>query len=94
MKQISKFPMVATNALFLDLPKGAEILSVAHTQGDLYLWALVDPEAELETRLLEIRETGDSVFEHAEIDRKFLGTVLAEEQEWHIFERQWKGSAR
>jgi hypothetical protein len=67
------------------MPVGAKPLSV-HAQGDdLFLWALVDTEAELEDREFVIVGTGHELPDHA---GEFLGTALLADGRLvlHVFE--------
>jgi hypothetical protein len=70
----------------LELPFGAEVLSVA-CQGDrLCLWALVEPDAPKELRRFRVLGTG---WEFERAGRvKFVGTALMQDGAlvWHVFE--------
>lgn len=56
----------------IQMPKGAQVLSVHVQNGDPHLWALVDPSAEVETREFQIVGTGHPI----EGDPgRFIGTV-------------------
>lgn len=60
----------------IEMPQGAQVLSVGWQQNGIvngvYLWALVDPDAELEKRRFAIIGTGH---EFSEEDAAHLGTV-------------------
>jgi len=63
MKRIYKYPLELTDTQFVELPLGAEILTV-QMQGDrLCLWAMVNtlPEAIKKNRRIEIIGTGNPV---------------------------------
>lgn len=62
MKAIWKFPVPTTDeGSVLEMPRGAEILTV-QTQGDsVQLWALVDPDAQTELRTFKTYGTGQSL---------------------------------
>lgn len=83
MKTIWKF--ILAPDITLDLPRGAEILSVREQGGNICLWALVDPQADQTTRRFVVIGTG-----HAVPDGPlwFLGTAhLAGGQlDFHVFE--------
>jgi len=49
-KTIWKFTLDLVDEQQVSLPKDAEILSVQVQNGNICLWALVNPEAEKETR--------------------------------------------
>ncbi len=92
-KTIYKYPLQTTNVQILELPKGAEVLTV-QTQNDTpQLWAVVDPENELEKRIIEIIGTGhpvrSSTVWRANISRKYISTyqLFAGKGVFHVFER-------
>jgi hypothetical protein len=58
VKTIWKFAFKITDQVNFHMPAGAEILTVQMQIGEPCLWALVDPEAERETRTIFIRGTG------------------------------------
>lgn len=69
----------------LDMPVGAEVLSAREQGNDICIWALVDPEALLETRSFGVFGTGHSV---PDVPLKFLGTAHLENSAlvFHAFE--------
>lgn len=73
----------------LMLPLGARILTVQEQNGEGYMWALVDPEAELAPRKIHIVGTGSDATDVAR-GAQYLGTFQAVEGGhifvWHIFE--------
>lgn len=50
-----------TDDITIDLPTGAQILCVQMQRDVPYVWAMVDPEAPLESRSLRIYGTGEPV---------------------------------
>lgn len=67
-------------ALFL--PVGAEILHVGIQREQLWIWAKVDPDAQLENRIFRTVPTGGSVPETS----KHVGTVITDQFVWHLLE--------
>lgn len=70
----------------VEMPKGAEVLTV-QLQGEmLVMWALVDPEQERETRSFSIVYAR----EHARVDAScYIGTAQTSNGlEWHVFEEK------
>ena len=58
-KTIWKFPLEITDEQSVEMPKGAQLLSVAMQGGsDCCLWALVDPSDIRESRKVNIYGTG------------------------------------
>lgn len=89
-KTIWKFTLDLVDEQQVSLPKDAEILSVQVQNGNICLWALVDPEAEKETRYFEIFRTGHLIYCDMRIERKFIGTVQISYESklvFHVFVR-------
>ena len=68
------------------MPEGAELLSVANKNGNLFLWAMVDPSKENQCRWIEIIGTGTPITMNI-VGRKFIGTAVVNPFVWHVFER-------
>lgn len=68
------------------MPIGAEILCVAEQGDRLYLWALVDPDAETEARAFVAYGTGHHISNPERL--RFVGTALlcAGNLVLHVFE--------
>lgn len=83
MKTIHKYEIPLQGGI--DIPKGADILSVGNQGGGLYLWALIEPSTSLEHRDIIVVGTGHP-FNHP--TTVFIGTVHfpAVNLVWHIFE--------
>jgi hypothetical protein len=75
VKTIYKYPLGAKTVNYIELPKGAEVISVQEQRGGVNVYALVDNEIE-ETETFEVLMygTGHKVTERID-DYKFLGTV-------------------
>ena len=88
-KSIWKFVLDTTDKQELEMPKGAELLSVQEQHGQPCLWALVDPNEVNESRIFEIFGTGHPVPYDMEVKRKFIGTYQLAEGDFigHLFER-------
>ena len=65
------------------LPKRAEILTMQMQHGIPTLWALVDPENELEDRVIDVVGTGWEVKDNM----KYICTYMDGPFVWHAFER-------
>jgi hypothetical protein len=74
----------------LQMPIGAEILTIQTDQKNNHptIWALVDPESEVEDRHFELYGTGHSIEDDAGVERKYIGTYQYQKGEFvgHIFE--------
>ncbi|WP_020403778.1 DUF7352 domain-containing protein [Gracilimonas tropica] len=69
--------------------EGAEILKIAYQNGELYLWAMVDSEADEEERNFCIVGTGNKLSSKAK-NGTYLETVFQQGYVWHIFEYNCK----
>jgi len=87
MKTIWKFPIAAVTSLRVDMPKGAEILTLQRQGDDACLWAIVDPNAEKKARYFEIHGTGNPMYSDMGVERKYIGTFQVPPFVWHVFER-------
>ena len=87
MVKIFKYPVSITDSFTLDMPKGADILSFQIQEGNPYIWALVNPEAEIEKRTFRLAGTGHPI-EELPLDLFFIGTVqmVGGNLVWHLFE--------
>lgn len=82
MKTIWKFPLAADG--LVRMPIGAEILSVQVQDGQPVIWALVDSDAETETRMFRVVATGQHFAPRPE-DR-YVGTMQLGQLVFHIFD--------
>lgn len=72
----------------IELPIGAEVLSVAFQRDKLCLWAKVDTEAKTETRSFGAFGTGHEIFDEKVINHKFIGTAHMDNGlVFHVFEK-------
>lgn len=85
MKKIFKYKLPVEDLATVEMPQGAEILSVG-TQGpaELFVWALVDPEAPVGLQYFNIRGTGHDA--DGDLGR-FVGSVtMSIGLVFHVFE--------
>jgi hypothetical protein len=84
---IWKFPLVQGRTNHIEMPVGAEILTVQVQDIVPSIWALVDPNAEKEVRSFNTFGTGHPIEE--DIARKYIGTYQlgGGELVFHVFER-------
>jgi len=83
---IWKYNVPVEDEVTLEMPKGARLLSFQAQEYDLVLWALVDPNANIEMRRFNVYGTGHPI---PSIEQQYIGT--AQEQGvgslvWHLFE--------
>lgn len=86
MTVVYKYQLNASQATRLELPVGATPLRVDIQSGSYCLWAMVDPDAETETRTFEIFGTGHPM---PDFERRFINTFLVNGGSYvfHAFER-------
>ncbi len=77
--------LLAGQGMFaVDMPKGARVTLAGMQHGMLTLWAIVDPEAERETREFCLRGTGKPLPTNCEHVYSFMQNEG--EFVWHLFE--------
>lgn len=72
MRQIWKYALEPRERTELLIPKNARVLSVQAQQGQVMIWALVDPSEPMETRRFVVVPTGQP-FEESRLH--YLGSV-------------------
>ena len=83
MKTIWKFPLSLGNEVQpLDMPAGAQVLTVADQHGLPTVWMEVDDKFPNETRHFRIHGTGHTV----EDGGTYIGTGVGQEFVWHVYE--------
>ena len=89
MNAIWKFQLKVTDLQEVEMPKGAQVMSVQEQNGALCLWAAVDSEQPKENRVIEIIGTGNPI-PTTTTDRHFIGTAQMQKGAlvWHVFERK------
>lgn len=87
-KQVWKFEVIGNN-LPINMPKGADILTIQEQKEKCFIWALVDPQNELEERFFELYGTGVDIPCDMGIDRYYINTVQFDGGDlvFHLFER-------
>lgn len=95
MRTIWKWPLRLMSwnelAIDVDMPAGAELVTVAVQHNTICIWALVDPEQPAERRRFKIVGTGH---QELEPNDRYIGTVMTQETVmtqdqtfvWHVFE--------
>lgn len=86
MKVIYKYRLDITDHQRVLMPRFANLLCVAEQRSDLMLWALVDPQAALDSREIRIVGTGNPIPNASEL--KHIGSVVMSNSVfvWHVFE--------
>ena len=73
MKSVHKYSLIVTDEQTLDLPRGAEILSVANQREHIVLYALVDTDVKaIDRHTIYVHGTGHGVYGDG---IAFIGTV-------------------
>ena len=87
MKTIWKFPILEPHEYNeIEMPEGADVLTVQMQGKTMCLWAIVDPEAPKVPRMFNVCGTGNSMLEH--VQRRYIGTIQMHGGQYifHIFE--------
>ena len=88
-KTIWKYEFKTNSLVNIEMPIGAEILTVQSQQDKTCFWALVDPKAKLKQRCFEIIGTGHTIWEQqGQAERKYIGTYQLHGGDlvFHVFE--------
>jgi len=87
MKVIYKYPLEITDTQAVNMPHGAQLLSVQKQNGELCLWALVDTAQPTAPRQIVIVGTGNPI----QNPGTYVDSVQMENEwgvlVWHIFDR-------
>ena len=84
MKTVWKFPLDLNRLSYVRMPTGYEILKIDCQDDQPMIWALVDPEAPMDTHGFLIRGTGHPVPDGmGHIASFFQGPFV-----WHVFQRK------
>lgn len=81
---IAQYPLTVTSRQVLQMPQGAALLTVYVQQGQLMLWALVNPAAPITTRAIAVVETG-AVVPAVSLDI-YIGAGHEDRMSWHVFD--------
>lgn len=87
-KRIWKYE-INPNKVIVEMPKGAEILTIQTQNETPCIWALVNPENEKELRHFEVFGTGQNVYCDMGVERKYINTFQLDNGSlvFHLFER-------
>ena len=85
MRQIWKYPLALVDKQTIQMPTGAEVLSVQLQEGVPYMWVLVGPEPERVERIFHVYGTGHPIPNYIS-KRMFIGTWQYPGLVFHLFE--------
>ena len=82
-----------TNPIEIEMPVGAKILSIQNQNDQIALWAIVNNEAEMETRKFKVVGIGWDLNSPVGLSKglsvdNYIGTVQIDEFVWHVFEKK------
>ncbi len=88
-EEIWKFTLEPGTGQKIEMPDGAEILTVQTQNEQAHLWAQVDPRAAKCLRTFEVFGTGHSIHYDMGVERKYIGTFQlgGGALVFHVFER-------
>lgn len=87
MKTIYKYEMPSEDRPSIQMPDGAEILTVQRQNNAICLWAMVEPNNPPTIRHFETFGTGQIIPGDMGIERRYIGSVQEKFYVWHVFER-------
>jgi len=89
MVTIGKYTLPFFGEIKLDIPYGAQFLSVNMHERKIVMYAIVDQDSTVECRKFRIYSTGGNIERSDLHSLRFIGTVQDEHwsEEWHVFER-------
>ena len=89
MKTIWKFPLKDGDVQRIEMPKGAQILTVQRQYEQPCVWAIVDVDdgSLTEMRVFEVHGTGNPLPDEKGVERAYVGTFQQPPFVWHLFER-------
>ena len=90
IKKVFKYNVMVADSFHLEIPIGAEILTVQVQRGVPQIWALVDPSLQNEVRTFRLSGTGHPVdVSDYRDDLKYIGTFQIDSGYlvFHLFER-------
>lgn len=89
MRTIWKFPLAVEDFQKIEMPKGAEVLTVQTQNESLCIWAILNPSANTtELRGFWVLGTGNPVVHEDHIGR-YVGTAQLRGFVWHVFEHDY-----
>ena len=86
MTTIWKFPLTVTDSQRVEMPEGAQLLTVQLQGNQPCLWAVVDSDNETEDRYFEIYDTGNPIRGDINETAKYIATFQQGPFVWHVFE--------
>lgn len=91
IKIIQQFPLTqenTPNGFTIKMPWRSEILSVGlDSNNSPCIWALTNPNAELEDRHFELYSVGQEIYPTVNADRIYIGRCSGNHYVGHLFER-------
>jgi hypothetical protein len=86
---VYKYELKLTDEQSVNLPKGAEVLTIQVQHDTPCLWAMVDPNAPKEARFFETFGTGHVIRTDMGVERSYIGTYQIHDGAlvFHVFER-------
>lgn len=89
MKRVFKYPLEVTDQCEIEMPLGAEILTVQSQYGTPHIWAMVDDDQLPEKRTFCLIGTGHPIC-HDTTQLKYIGTFQKVGGTFigHVFERK------
>lgn len=85
MNTVLKFPLAISDHVEVEMPRGAQLLSVGTMKAKPCVYALVDETHPPVTRRLRLTATGEPIADHGPA-WKFVGSVLVGSNDCHLWD--------
>jgi len=89
MKAVYKYEIQITDDDYIQMPKGAKIIKFGKQGNEYYVWAIVDPQANIEMRIFHIVGTGNPLNDSFWVTHKHIDSWIESDGGqfvWHLFE--------
>ena len=83
MSVIYKYPIKIVDEQTIDMPFGANIISLQMQNGAAVMWAIVNPKANLTSVKIRIFGTGEEIPSGSAL--RYIGTIHDRKFVWHVF---------
>jgi len=82
---VYKYDMPVSSDVTIEMPAGAQILRVAHFNGQSSVWALVDLKNDMQSYHFMVVGTGMVVNDERFRGSKYIGSIIDGPFIWHVF---------
>lgn len=83
VKTIWKFKLPSMMNPIVIMPKKSKIIKVSRDSGGIFIWAIVNPDAQKVERLIRIFKTGQPLSEE---HGQYIDSIKEFDHTWHLFD--------